>query len=675
MTAVSPYHQGDESNREYKRASSPILSPRLQRESYMDEMGRTQEVASYQQPSRLNVINYAQERQSLEKDSPIRETGYRTHYTAQIPQEIHQPQSGIIDDARMSSDSGVPSLDLAAHSSSILPRSSSLNNQIPASAESPSPEPEPEVIIPLKYAHFESYNEEQLRNNEEQLRHTQGSPTSTDSDPPINPNHLAPHDRAPNRRKSGNEQRTASGVYSFYGDFRGRTGSPGNPRPRVHSAAYSNDSRRSSEGDAPGVYTFDNSHLKGVVGKDASLLSHEKTIELYRQNAMKTNDPSIQYEFAVFLISAAQSLDNLPPGQQPPGSAGRDRSPAPKGRSPQSSDIELAPDRKRARLLKEARQILQRLADRSFPYAQYFLADALCSGLFTNGKPDLDKAFPLFVAAAKHGHAESGYRAALHYEYGWGTKKEPLKAVQFYRAAAARNHPGAMTRLAMACLRGDLGITDGYKEGVKWLKRATEAADYQYPNAPFELGRIHEVGDEKDLFKDPGYSAQLYAQAAELGHAEASYKLGEAYEKGLLECPQDAALSIHYYTGAAELGFAPAQLALCAWYTVGAPPLLEPDEAEAYAWAMKAAERGLAKAEYTVGYFTEMGIGCVRDEVGANTWYVRAAEHGEERAKLRLRAIEAAMQSSVDRLSNTKVKKPKQQAASASSDEKDCIIM
>ncbi|KAK6505353.1 hypothetical protein TWF481_007258 [Arthrobotrys musiformis] len=657
MTAVSPYSLGDES-KDVKRASSPILSPRLPRDSYLDDnnmAGRPNETATYhQQPSRLNVTDYSGERRNLEKDSPIRETGYRTHYTAQVPQEIHQPQSGIIDDARISSDSGVPSLDLTL-GASIRPRSSGNDTNEGASTGAGELEP---AIIPLKYAHFESYNEDQLRT-------TQESPVSTDSDPPINPNHLAPHDRAPNRRKaSGN-----SGVYSFYGEFRGRTGTPGHPAPRVHSAAYSNDSRRSSEGDAPGVYTFDNSHLKGVVGKDASLLSHEKTIELYRQNAMKTNDPSIQYEFAVFLISAAQSLENVP--NHPPSSAGRDRSPAPKGRSPHGSDVDLAPDRKRARLLKEARQILQRLADRSFPYAQYFLADALCSGLFTNGKPDLDKAFPLFVAAAKHGHAESGYRAALHYEYGWGTKKEPLKAVQFYRASAARNHPGAMTRLAMACLRGDLGIADGYKEGLKWLKRATEAADYQYPNAPFELGKLHEVGDDKDIFKDPGYSAQLYAQAAELGHAEASYRLGEAYEKGTLECPQDAALSIHYYTGAAELGFAPAQLALCAWYTVGAPPLLEPDESEAYAWAMKAAERGLAKAAYTVGYFTEMGIGCIRDEVGANMWYVRAAEQGDDRAKLRLRTIEAAMHNSVDKLSKGK----KQKAGTTDAGEKDCVIM
>lgn len=48
------------------------------------------------------------------------------------------------------------------------------------------------------------------------------------------------------------------------------------------------------------------------------------------------------------------------------------------------------------------------------------------------------------------------------------------------------------------------------------------------------------------------------------------------------------------------------------------------------------------KAEYAVGYFTEMGIGCRRDPLEANVWYVRAADHGEEHAKQRLAIIRAA---------------------------------
>jgi TPR repeat protein len=51
---------------------------------------------------------------------------------------------------------------------------------------------------------------------------------------------------------------------------------------------------------------------------------------------------------------------------------------------------------------------------------------------------------------------------------------------------------------------------------------------------------------------------------------------------------------------------------------------------------------GLTKAEYAVGYFTEMGIGCRRDPLEANVWYVRAADAGDERAKHRLAAIRAA---------------------------------
>ena len=39
--------------------------------------------------------------------------------------------------------------------------------------------------------------------------------------------------------------------------------------------------------------------------------------------------------------------------------------------------------------------------------------------------------------------------------------------------------------------------------------------------------------------------------------------------------------------------------------------------------------------------FRSMGIGCRRDPLEANVWYVRAAEAGDERAQYRLAAIRA----------------------------------
>jgi TPR repeat protein len=354
----------------------------------------------------------------------------------------------------------------------------------------------------------------------------------------------------------------------------GRTPSPGGSpivRP-TSSHRFSPDHRPTSYIDllhipypqqvAP-VPNLDNSILRGAVGSNAALLETSKTLEMYRANVKKTSDTAVQYEFAIFMVQTAMDLP-------------------PDGKGPNS----------REEMLKEARQILHKLADRSYPFAQYYLADGFASGLFNKGKEDHDRAFPLFVAASKHGHAESGYRAGLCYEFGWGCRRDYLKAVQFYRASASKNHPGAATRLGMACIEGTMGLTNHYREGIKWLKRAAESADAQYNAAPYELGRLHENGYGEDIFKDEVYAAQLFTQSADLGHPEANLVMGKAYEYGLLKCPKDAALSIHFYNGAAQAGLPEAMMALCAWYLFGAEPILVKDENEAFEWAKRAADLG-----------------------------------------------------------------------------------
>jgi TPR repeat protein len=103
---------------------------------------------------------------------------------------------------------------------------------------------------------------------------------------------------------------------------------------------------------------------------------------------------------------------------------------------------------------------------------------------------------------------------------------------------------------------------------------------------------LYETGYGDDIFADASYAAELFTQAADLGHPEANYRMGDAYEHGRLNCPRDPALSVHFYTGAAERGHAGAMMGLCAWYMVGAPPILEKDEEEAYEWARRSAELG-----------------------------------------------------------------------------------
>ena len=366
-------------------------------------------------------------------------------------------------------------------------------------------------------------------------------------------------------------------------------GSPGSPlHPRAQSTPRrSPDSRPVSYIDllntpyaqqvAPAPLNLDNTELRSVVGSNASLLETKKTLEMYRANVKKTSDAAVQYEFAVFMVHAAHEPQTA--NSTDGSNSGADAANGEAGAVDQE-------------LLREARTILQRLSDRGYPFAQYYLGDGYASGLFSKGKENYDHAFPLFLAASKHGHAESGYRAALCYEFGWGCRKDYAKAIQFYRNAAARNHPGAAARLGRACLTGDMGIGENYREGLRWMRRAQESADHQYNSAPYDLGLLHVTGYGDDVFKDEAYAAQLFTQAADLGHPEANLLMGEAYEHGRLSCPKDPALSVHFYNGAAQEGIPQAMMALCAWYLVGAPPVLPKDNWEAYEWAKKAAEHG-----------------------------------------------------------------------------------
>ena len=272
---------------------------------------------------------------------------------------------------------------------------------------------------------------------------------------------------------------------------------------------------------------LDHSHLRP--GNQASLLSHERTLELYRANAKKTQDPDLQFEFAVFMIDASKSM------------------PIPVQTLGNVMDVERAIE-KREDLIREATSLLKRLADRGHPQSQYFLADCYANGIGTlKNRQDFDRAYPLFVLAAKHSHPDAAYRAGTCCENGWGCRRESAKALQFFRKAAAALHPGAMYRLGIAELNGELGLSKSPKEGVKWLKRSTEHATAEFPHALHELALLHERGIDNVLFVDYEYSTELLASAAELGYAPSAYRLGECYEYGKMGCPQDPALSIHYY--------------------------------------------------------------------------------------------------------------------------------
>jgi TPR repeat protein len=286
--------------------------------------------------------------------------------------------------------------------------------------------------------------------------------------------------------------------------------------------------------------------------------------------------------------------------------------------------------RNKDKYISDASKIVKRLVHDGFPDAMFYMADCYGSGEL-GLQSDPKEAFSLYQSAAKAGHAEAAYRTAvcceLGQEEGGGTRRDAVKAVQWYRRAAALGNIPAMYKMGILLLKGLLGQPRNPREAVTWLKRAADGADEENPHALHELGLMYEgTSPNSDaIVRNEEYSRDMFTKAAELGYKFSQYRLGVAYENGLMGVPVDARLSIIWYTRAAAQGEHQSELALSGWYLTGAEGILQQSDTEAYLWARKAASAGLAKAEYAMGYFSEVGIGVPSNLEDAQRWYWRAA--------------------------------------------------
>ncbi|KAF4466507.1 Chitin synthase regulatory factor 3 [Fusarium albosuccineum] len=328
--------------------------------------------------------------------------------------------------------------------------------------------------------------------------------------------------------------------------------------------------------------------------------------------------------------------------------------------------------RARERYLIDCHKILKKLSNAQNPDAMFFLADCLGRSLF--GEADHKEAFTQYQSAAKLGHPAAAYRTAvcceIGHEDGGGTRRDPMKAIQWYKRAATLGDPPAMYKVGMILLKGLLGQPKNPREAVGWLKRAAERADAENPHALHELGLLYESAQPNDfIIRDEPYAYSLFLQAANLGYKFSQYRLGCAFEYGLLGCPIDPRQSIMWYSKAATKEEHQAELALSGWYLTGSEGVMGQSDTEAYLWARKAAIAGLAKAEYAMGYFTEVGIGVPPNLEDAKRWYWRAAAQDFPKARERLEDLKRAGKNGVrqrERISRSKIEKHQ---------EGDCTVM
>ncbi|KAI9310625.1 hypothetical protein BX666DRAFT_1823354, partial [Dichotomocladium elegans] len=340
-----------------------------------------------------------------------------------------------------------------------------------------------------------------------------------------------------------------------------------------------------------------------------------ENLSKFRAKAQKSNDPAQLLDLSKYMIETIPHLNIKDPKR--------------------AASVHEA-------LMTEAYKTVKRLA-KFHPDAMYYLAHCYSTGtgVIASEDKDANKAFSLYLLGAKQNHPACSYRVAVCYELGAGTRKDKAHAIMYYRKAANLGDAPAMYKLGMILINGLLGQNSNPREGISWLKRATQANDNEnIPQAFHELGLAFErEGVVPSVIPDIDYARDLFTQAAQYGFAPSQFKLGLAYENGFLNCPIDPRRSIAWYSKAAEQGHLEAELALSGWYLTGAEGILQQSDKEAYLWALKAAERGYPKAEYAVGYYTETGVGTPQNLEIAKKWYLRAAAQQNQRAIRRLQEL------------------------------------
>lgn len=197
--------------------------------------------------------------------------------------------------------------------------------------------------------------------------------------------------------------------------------------------------------------------------------------------------------------------------------------------------------------------------------------------------------------------------------------------------------------MGMAYLLGQLDLQQNGQVGLTLLKQAAVQADLDVPQPAYILGMIF-LGEFEQIdlpvplimsIVPPATSfnpdsrmteARRHIQrAAYLGFPPAQYKLGWAHEYAKMGCPFDSLLSVQYYSLASQAGEQEADMALSKWFLCGCEGDFEKDEELAFVFAEKAAKKGLASAEFAMGYYCEVGVGRPKDLNAAKEWYLKVS--------------------------------------------------
>ncbi|KAI9658104.1 MAG: hypothetical protein M1829_006829 [Trizodia sp. TS-e1964] len=351
----------------------------------------------------------------------------------------------------------------------------------------------------------------------------------------------------------------------------------------------------------------------------------EATLEQARVEVLHSNDPEMQLAWAqdslAFVEVAMQHESRISEHNAP---------------RPQTPQVEH-------QLRVDSIEVVSFLAEQHHPKAEFMKGMWLEFGKF-GFRVDKKEAFRCYTRAAEKGYARAEYRIGMQYE----TSNDPQKAIQHYEHGVELGDSASNYRLGMMTLLGQHGKRQDFAKGIAFIQYAAQTADENAPQGAYVLGMLQarELPNinvpEQFLPYDIRAARVNIEKAAYLGFARAQLKMGGAYELCQLGCEFNPALSLHYNALAARQGEPEADMAISKWFLCGFEGVFEKNEELAFTYAQRAAQSGLATAEFAMGYFFEIGIYVGVDLKEARTWYEKASDHGNTDAISRIKGISEA---------------------------------
>ncbi|MBD5781702.1 SEL1-like repeat protein [Pelagicoccus sp. NFK12] len=227
----------------------------------------------------------------------------------------------------------------------------------------------------------------------------------------------------------------------------------------------------------------------------------------------------------------------------------------------------------------------------SLPVIGTMMRDAM------GGERDFAAAVNWFSVAAEQGNSFSQNALAECFENGWGIDQDISKALLWYRSSAELGYVPAYRNLGRVFQKG-IGVTANDRKAFDWYSRAAEKDDVE---SQFRVGQAFLAG--KGVVHSEEYGIEWLTKAADAGHAQA----------------MSAIASYYYARGDSKNG----EFDLAA------------------AWYKKAASKGDAVAQFSLGSMFENGDGIKRDKDSAINWYRQAARQGHSESQKRLVKLKA----------------------------------